>query len=175
MSSTAGQPQSTDQRLVVIGTEKDAASPLGTIPKDVAMKRLGKILQQVDGFEQIVGERASAVPKILFARFKASGQADTFVRSQLTAESFGDFWAAPDRPPAERFKYRPLYKIKRAILEKVPTISPNSILVDKPQRAVFRLHNGMLIEVVRVSTGGTITWANEVEAPIRERAVTLLQ
>ena len=55
-------------------------------------------------------------------------------------------WVAPSTPPEARLKFRVFYKVKRAIIETF-NVDPQSIVVDKPKRKLWRVVNGNLVEI----------------------------
>ena len=118
-------------------------------------------------------ERVGAVPVVVPVKFSSLDSATAFLANCKQLRSFEGLWAGPNRSPEDRSKHRGLFKVKRAIIE-VAKCDPQSIVIDKPRRKIYRDVNGTPVDVCHVSLSNSITWNASVEQPIRVRAAALL-
>ena len=150
------QPSEVDKTLCVIGG-------YGKLAKAAACDVVRTALAGVDGYVDVVEERVSNVPRVVLVRFETPQKVDNFVRSHKDLDAFVGLWAAPNRAPDERKKFRPLFKIKRAIIEGTGCHG-DQVVVDKPSRSVYTVGgSGTLNDAAVVALNGNITRADAVD------------
>ena len=130
-------------------------------------------LRRVDGFERVIEERVGAVLLVAPVKFASIDAATAFLAKCKQLSSFDGMWASPNRSPEDRSKHRRLFMVKCAILG-ISKYDPQSIVIDKPRRKVYRDVNGSPIEVCHVSLSNSIIWNASVEQPICLRAAALM-
>ena len=161
------EPSEIDKTLCVVGG-------YGKLAKSAACDKVRNAMAAVDGFVDVVSERVSNVPRVVIGRFDSLQKLDNFVRGHKDVEAFTGLWAAPNRSLEERQKFRPLFKIKRAIIEGTGC-QGDQVVVDKPSRSVYTVGpRGELRDAAVLTSSAQITWSDVVDQSIRDVATTLI-
>ena len=172
ISGTTGSGNSARESEIVIGGfDKIKASKQGAIAS------CERILRGHDGNPQIILDRVANAPVVIPVKFGSPDAAAAFLRDNRYAKHFEGFWCNinQDRAARQEFnrKVRPLYKIKRAILEKT-TITADSIVIRKATQQVFIVDGHRLNWVCTYHSPSRIEWTPEVLDDVKIHAKALI-
>ncbi len=147
--------------------------------RDGAIAQCQHILSNVSGSPTIVHDRVANAPTVVTVKFSSSSAAQSFVKSQKDCKYFDGFWSNLHQSKADRQRFnnevKPLYKIKRAILELTHGLDSKQIVVDKVAKQVYMVDGHRLKLLAEMISKTNIKWHNnDIGQDIKDRAKALI-